>query len=286
MGKQRPNSKNNRSVKRERRTRRDNTRSRDNEDQLLDNGYDNFDAEEIQRHLTGEEGFAASKLKIREIMGRKPYVKPKTDNQAKLMNLILDNIITFAHGPAGTGKSFIATYSALKLLFSSESPINKIVIIKPACEVVGEKIGYLPGSADEKISVYAYSTLNIIEKIIGPKATQDLVAGDFIKPSPLGFIRGCTFDNAVVILEEGQNTSQEQMKTFLSRIGESSKYIVTGDVNQSDRFYKNPETSGLSDALERLSGINGIETEFRFSEEDIVRNPIIKDILFRYEQLK
>jgi phosphate starvation-inducible PhoH-like protein len=283
MGKHRSNCRNRRNSKRENRTRKDEhyTPNLSGEQYLLFEDEQIISARELEESMKGSE--TNVKDIIQSIMGKKPYVKPKTENQYKLLNLITDNVITFAHGPAGTGKSYIATYSALKMLWNKENPIDKIVIIKPACEVVGEKIGYLPGSADEKISVYAYSTLNIIEKIIGSVPCQGLIKQGFIKPSPLGFIRGCTFDNAVVILEEGQNTSQEQMKTFLSRIGENSKYVITGDINQSDRFFKNPEKSGLADALVRLSDIEGIETEFEFDEDDIVRNPIIKEILNKYE---
>tara|TARA_R110002020_G_scaffold41921_13_gene123253 strand:- start:102 stop:959 length:858 start_codon:yes stop_codon:yes gene_type:complete len=279
MGRQKPNNRNRKSKRRDKR----NNQNVDANDLLFEERYD-LTADNIE--TTMADGCPKDmNTVVKGIIGKKPYVKPKTENQGKLMTLIQDNIITFAHGPAGTGKSFIATFSALKLLWNANNKIDKIVIIKPACEVVGEKIGYLPGSAEDKISVYAYSTLNIIEKIVGATATEQLVSEGFIKPSPLGFIRGCTFDNAVVILEEGQNTSKEQMKTFLSRIGENSKYIVTGDVNQSDRFHKNPNTSGLADALTRLKGIDGIETDFEFDQDDIVRNPIIKKILFKYEML-
>ena len=158
---------------------------------------------------------------IRNLMGNKPGIKPRTDNQKKLMNLIENNTITFAPGPAGTGKSFIAAYAALKMLWNNDNEIDKIVIIKPACEIVGEKLGYLPGTADDKISVYSYSTLNIIDKIIGSDQTEALVNAKHIVPSPLGYIRGCTFENclpsdSLVLMSDGTKMTIEDILIGLS----------------------------------------------------------------------
>lgn len=220
---------------------------------------------------------------IRNAMRKSLYIEYKTYNQEKMVDLIRGNTITFAPGPAGTGKSFIAAFSALQLLRSRETPYEKLIIVKPAVEVAGENLGFLPGSIEDKIGPYNYSTVCIIEKIIGEDATATLLKEGIIEPTPLAFIRGCTFENAIVIGEEFQNISPYMMKTFLSRIGEDSKYIITGDVNQSDKF-KNPKDSGLFDAINRLDGIDDIETDFKFSIDDIVRNKLIKSILRRYEE--
>jgi phosphate starvation-inducible PhoH-like protein len=221
---------------------------------------------------------------IREVLRKPIYVEYKTPKQEALAYAIDTNSITFAPGPAGTGKSYIATYMALKLIRNAETPYDKIIIIKPAVEVAGENLGFLPGGVDDKIGPYTYSTVNIIEKLIGEENASVLVREGVIQPAPLAYIRGCTFDNAIVIAEEFQNVSPYMMKTFLSRIGENTKYIITGDVNQSDKYLRNPQDSGLCDAINRLHGMPDIETNFRFNLEDIVRNGIIKDILARYEE--
>jgi phosphate starvation-inducible protein PhoH and related proteins len=221
---------------------------------------------------------------VRSVLRKPIYVEYKTYNQELLATHVQENDIVFAPGPAGTGKSFIATYMALKLIRHSETPYDKIVIIKPAVEVAGENLGFLPGGVDDKIGPYTYSTVNLIEKIVGEENAGILVREGIIQPSPLAYIRGCTFDNAIVIAEEFQNVSPYMMKTFLSRIGENTKYIITGDINQSDKYFHNPSESGLADAIKRLDRMEGIITDFKFNLSDIVRSPRIQAILERYEE--
>lgn len=220
---------------------------------------------------------------IRNTIKKPLFIEYATENQRKLADLAREKVVTFVPGPAGTGKSYVATFTGLQLLRHSDTPYDKMIIVKPAVEVAGENLGFLPGGVEEKIGPYNFSTINIIQKIIGEVACERLIKEGIIVPTPLAFIRGCTFDNAIVIGEEFQNISPYMMKTFLSRIGEDTKYIITGDINQSDKF-KNPKDSGLFDAINRLSGINDIETDFKFNIDDIVRNGIIKDILRRYEE--
>jgi phosphate starvation-inducible PhoH-like protein len=221
---------------------------------------------------------------IRSVLRKPIYVEYKTFNQELLAKHVNENDIVFAPGPAGTGKSFIATYMALKLVRHSETPYDKIVIIKPAVEVAGENLGFLPGGVEDKIGPYNYSTINLIEKIVGDESAGVLIREGIIQPSPLAFIRGCTFDNAIVIAEEFQNVSPYMMKTFLSRIGENTKYIITGDINQSDKYYANPSESGLADAIKRLDNMDGIITDFKFNLDDIVRSKRIQAILERYDE--
>ncbi len=200
--------------------------------------------------------------------------------QRQYCDLIRDSEITICAGPAGTGKSYISIYKALDLLWEKGNGYDKITLFKPVVEA-DEKIGFLPGSVEDKISVYSSSSLSIIDKIIGEKKRLELVAEGKIECRALAYIRGDSFDNCILILEEGQNTTPRQMKTLLTRIGERTKYIINGDMDQSDRF-KDYTRTGLYDIVNRLKGVQGVGS-FEFEVGDIVRNPIISKILERYE---
>lgn len=263
--------------RRKKRKVRSSSRKTSYSEEIVDTVY----AEELEYEMSSS--YYSKKDIIRNAIRKSLYIEYATDNQEKMVNLIRENTIMFAPGPAGTGKSFVAAFAALQLLRNSETPYEKLIIVKPAVEVAGENLGFLPGTVEDKIGPYNYSTVCIIEKIIGEDATATLLKEGIIEPTPLAFIRGCTFDKALVIGEEFQNISPYMMKTFLSRIGEDTKYIITGDVNQSDKF-KNPKDSGLFDAINRLDGIDDIETDFKFNIDDIVRNELIKSILRRYEE--
>jgi phosphate starvation-inducible PhoH-like protein len=199
--------------------------------------------------------------------------------QKEYCELIQQNEITICSGPAGTGKSYISIYKALDLLWKHDNKYHKLNLFKPVVEA-DERIGYLPGSLEDKISVYANSSLSIIDKIIGKEARMEMMALGLIECRALAYLRGDSIDNTILILEEGQNTTPRQMKTLLTRIGENTKYIINGDLDQSDRF-KDFARSGLYDVVNRLKKIDGVGI-YEFTEEDIVRNPLITKILERY----
>jgi len=179
-----------------------------------------------------------------------------------------------------THNSYVSIAKALELLQNATNKYEKIVIFKPAVEVE-EKHGFLPGDIMEKIMPYVESSLAIIDKIIGKPARERLMTEGIIEIKALAYIRGANIDNAILIMEEAQNMSPNQMKTLITRIGENSKFIISGDMDQSDRYY-NVKQSGLFDAMNRLKGLEEIGF-FEFAIEDIVRNPIISKILKYYE---
>lgn len=220
---------------------------------------------------------------VNNIVGCRIRFKAKNVAQKDFSRLITDKEITIAAGPSGTGKSYTSIARALELLQNKTNKFDKILIYKPAIEVE-EKHGYLPGSIDEKIGPYVESSLAIIDKIIGKNARQRLMAEEIIEVKALAYIRGANIDNSILIMEEAQNMSPNQMKTLLSRIGENSKFIISGDMDQSDR-YNDTKKSGLYDAINRLKKIEEIGF-FEFKTEDIVRNPIISKILNLYKAPK
>lgn len=216
---------------------------------------------------------------MNNLLSNKLNFKAKNKKQKDFFNLILDKEITICSGPAGTGKSYISIYHALKLLQEKNNPYDKILIYKPAIEVE-EKYGFLPGSLEEKIMPYVESSIGIIDKIIGQTARQRLMTEEIIEIKALAYIRGANIDNSILIMEEAQNMSPNQMKTLLTRIGENSKFIISGDIDQSDRYY-DISKSGLYDVINRLKDLKEIGM-FEFGIEDIVRNPIISKILSYY----
>jgi phosphate starvation-inducible protein PhoH and related proteins len=207
--------------------------------------------------------------------------KPKNNKQREFYDLIQEKEIIICTGPAGVGKSYLTVLKSLELLSSSDNEFYKIVITTPAVEA-DEKHGFLPGDILEKMAPYTYSTLYLIEKIIGKKATQNLMESEHIQIMPLAFMRGINVDNSILIAEEFQNSTKRQTKTLLTRIGWKSKFIVSGDLEQSDR-YKNTKETGLYDATNRLKNIKEVGS-FVFEEVDIVRNPVIAKILETYKK--
>jgi phosphate starvation-inducible PhoH-like protein len=205
--------------------------------------------------------------------------KPKNKSQSDYIKLIKDYEISICSGPAGTGKSFCAIATAIELILDKTTPYKKLIITTPAVEA-DEKIGYLPGSVIEKISPYMESSFYLVDKIIGKEMREKLTSQNIIVIEALGLIRGRTFENCIVFLEEAQNTTPRQMKTFLTRIGENAKFIISGDIEQSDKF-KSGKQSGLFDAMTRLRVIEEIGFH-DFMSYDIVRNPIITKILDEY----
>jgi phosphate starvation-inducible PhoH-like protein len=220
------------------------------------------------------------KDQITEIIKKKSKEKFLSENQKKYYDLLVGNQITICSGPAGVGKSYIAMKAALDLLSDPETPYEKIIIVRPAVEAE-EKLGSLPGNVEEKLDPYIFPSYYLMNKIIGKEAREKLKHIDVIEVFALAYMRGMNIDNSILIFEEAQNSTPNQMKLLLTRIGFNSKFFISGDLEQTDR-YKDKTHSGLWDALEKFRNIDDIGT-FTFKDSDIVRNAIITKILKKYE---
>ena len=200
-------------------------------------------------------------------------IKVKNINQYKYMDLIQNSTITFGIGPAGTGKTFLAVAAAVKMY--SDQKIKKIVLTRPAVEA-GERLGYLPGDLSQKIDPYLVPLFDSLEYFFGNETLAHLLEKRNIEIVPLAYMRGRTLNNACIILDEAQNATMSQIKMFLTRLGENSKIIITGDESQVDLYSK--DNSGLKKTRKILSKIEEI-TVMEFQNTDIVRNPIVSKIL-------
>ena len=200
----------------------------------------------------------------------------RTPNQKTFYHTISRNDVTFAVGPAGCGKTFLATHYALKNL--AKGKYDKLVITKPLVEVDGERMGYLPGDIDEKTMPYMMSLYYNMEQIIGRERLNVLKKAGAVQVIPLAYMRGLTLTDSIVLLDEAQNATPAQIKTFLTRIGSGSKYIVNGDLMQSDIRKAN----GLEDAIRRFTGVKRVGFS-QFDLEDVVRHPIVAELLERYQ---
>ena len=200
-------------------------------------------------------------------------IKVKNINQFKYMEIISNSTVTFGIGPAGTGKTFLAVASAVKLY--AENKIRKIVLTRPAVEA-GERLGYLPGDLSQKIDPYLVPLFDALEHFFGNDKLGYLIEKRNIEIVPLAYMRGRTLDNACIILDEAQNATSNQIKMFLTRLGENSKIIITGDETQIDLYKK--DYSGLRKTRKKLSNIDEISV-MEFQNSDIVRNPIVSKIL-------
>jgi phosphate starvation-inducible PhoH-like protein len=228
----------------------------------------------------------SSKARLDRIFLDKVYVttqnrvvSPKTANQKKYIESIRNNDIVFGIGPAGTGKTYLAVAMAVSALTSGQ--VRSIILTRPAVEA-GEKLGFLPGDLAQKVNPYLRPLHDALNDLLGPEKAYDLIEQEIIEIAPLAFMRGRTLSNAFIILDEAQNTTREQMKMFLTRIGFDSRVVVTGDSTQVDLPAKNQ--SGLLQAKNILSTINGIGFCF-FSKADVVRHPLVQQIINAYEQL-
>ena len=204
-------------------------------------------------------------------------VKARSENQQKLIDCYTHNDMVFAVGPAGTGKTYLSIALAVKAL--KEKNIKKIVLSRPAVEA-GEKLGFLPGDMKEKIDPYLQPLYDALEDMIPPARLQELMEKHVIQIAPLAFMRGRTLSDAVVILDEAQNTTPAQIRMFLTRMGWNTKMIITGDMTQID--LPREQNSGLKEALAILEGIEGIGV-VRLNKKDIVRHKLVTRIVNAYE---
>lgn len=204
-------------------------------------------------------------------------IKPKTLGQKRYVNAIAENTVTFGVGPAGTGKTFLAVSMAVRAFKAKE--INKIILTRPAVEA-GEKLGFLPGDLQNKVDPYLRPLYDALFEMLGAETFARLQEKGSIEVAPLAYMRGRTLDEAFIILDEAQNTSPEQMKMFLTRLGFNSKMVITGDITQID--LPNPNKSGLVEALKVLKNVKDISIN-RFTEKDVVRHKLVQDIVKAYE---
>ena len=205
-------------------------------------------------------------------------VRPKTLGQKQYVEAILKNAVTFGVGPAGTGKTYLAVAMAVKAFKARQ--VSRIILTRPAVEA-GEKLGFLPGDLQNKVDPYLRPLYDALFDMLGAETYQKLLEKQLIEVAPLAYMRGRTLDDAFIILDEAQNTSPEQMKMFLPRMGTGSKVVVTGDVTQIDLPDK--ARSGLVDALQVLKNVQGIAMMF-FSEKDVVRPRLVQEIIRAYEK--
>ncbi len=205
-------------------------------------------------------------------------IKAKTVGQQKYVDCIKKNTIVFGVGPAGTGKTFLAVAMAVSALKAKE--ISRIVLTRPAVEA-GEKLGFLPGDLQSKIDPYLRPLHDALGEMLGRDTFAKFLEKGIIEIAPLAYMRGRTLDDAFIILDEAQNTTPEQMKMFLTRLGNNSKAIVTGDATQIDLPFV--KKSGLVEATEILGDIEGLAI-FRLSHKDVVRHPLVQKIILAYEK--
>ena len=205
-------------------------------------------------------------------------VRPKTLGQREYLQAIKQNAITFGVGPAGTGKTYLAVAMAVKAFKSKE--VSRIILTRPAVEA-GEKLGFLPGDLQNKVDPYLRPLYDGLFDMLGAESFQKLLEKQTIEVAPLAYMRGRTLDDAFIILDEAQNTSREQMKMFLTRMGTGSKVVVTGDVTQID--LPDRSRSGLLDALNVLKNVEGIARVY-FTEKDVVRHRLVQEIVKAYDR--
>jgi phosphate starvation-inducible PhoH-like protein len=218
---------------------------------------------------------------INSVIKRKQKNKFLSEHQEEYYNILKNNQITVASGPAGVGKSYIAMKAAVDLLIDPNNSYEKIIIVRPAVEAE-EKLGSLPGNLEEKLDPYIFPSYYLLNKIIGKDAREKLKESEVIEVFALAFMRGMNIDNSILVFEEAQNSTPNQMKLLLTRIGYNSKFFISGDLEQTDR-YKDKKQSGLYDAIQRFKDVSDIGV-YDFRDAKNVRNPLISKILSRYEE--
>ena len=232
----------------------------------------------ISTHTADEiMGLFSHKELIWTLAGTKKPIYPRTFNQKLYLNLLDNNDITFAVGPAGTGKTFLAVLYAVKLL--KENAIRKIILVRPVVEA-GENLGFLPGDLKDKVDPYLIPLYDSLNDALGKETVDKLMEKGIIEIAPLAYMRGRTLSKAAIILDEAQNTTPTQMKMFLTRLGFDSKMIITGDLTQID--LPSRQKSGLLEAKQMFSSIDGIGF-VEFDAHDVMRHPLVTKILKAFE---
>ncbi len=232
-------------------------------------------------HLSMQKGEVDPKILLHEVVARTYSgrgIKPKTLGQKTYLQSIHDHDVVFGIGPAGTGKTYLAVASAVQAF--RDSKVHKIILTRPAVEA-GERLGFLPGDMQDKVDPYLRPLNDALFEILGPDKILKYKEKGLIEIAPLAYMRGRTLDNAFVILDEAQNTTPEQMKMFLTRLGFGSKAIITGDITQIDLPEK--KKSGLKQAIPILEQVNGVDFVY-FSKHDIVRHKLVQRIVEAYEK--
>lgn len=215
--------------------------------------------------------------KQRSTGGVKRIVQPRSVNQRCYVEAIEQNDMTFGIGPAGTGKTYLAVAMAASALLAKK--VARIILVRPAVEA-GERLGFLPGSLQEKIDPYLRPLYDALYELLEPERVDKMIEKNIIEMAPLAFMRGRTLNDAFIIMDEAQNTTSEQMKMFLTRLGSNSKAVITGDVTQID--LPNPRRSGLVEAISILSGTDGIKF-IHFEDGDVVRHHLVQRIIRAYD---
>jgi phosphate starvation-inducible PhoH-like protein len=209
--------------------------------------------------------------------GAKRMVQPRSPNQRKYVEAIEEAEMTFGIGPAGTGKTYLAVAMAVSALMSKK--VNRIILVRPAVEA-GERLGFLPGSLQEKVDPYLRPLYDALYDLMDAERVDKLLERNVIEVAPLAFMRGRTLNDAFIIMDEAQNTTGEQMKMFVTRLGNGSRAVITGDLTQID--LPNPKKSGLLEALRVLDGVEGIRF-CHFEDQDVVRHQLVQRIVRAYE---
>ncbi|MGB9859513.1 MAG: PhoH family protein [Moorellaceae bacterium] len=231
-----------------------------------------------QKKVSWSPDLAEALGEVLYITPRGKQIRPKTLGQLRYVQAMRQHDIVFGIGPAGTGKTYLAVVMAVSALRSRS--VERIILARPAVEA-GEKLGFLPGDLQEKVNPYLRPLYDGLYDVLGMELAQKYMEKNIIEVAPLAYMRGRTLDDAFIILDEAQNTTSEQMKMFLTRIGFGSRAVITGDVTQIDLPREVP--SGLVEAQRILQGIEGIAFEY-LTEADVVRHPLVQDIIKAYER--
>jgi phosphate starvation-inducible PhoH-like protein len=229
---------------------------------------------------TTQPGAQADSVPSTELVQGKRRVRPRTEGQSRYVRAIREHDLVLGIGPAGTGKTYLAVAAAVNALLQEQ--IRKIVLVRPAVEA-GEKLGFLPGDMVAKVNPYLRPLLDALHDMLEYDQIKRYMEADLIEIVPLAFMRGRTLNDAFIILDEGQNTTVPQMKMFLTRMGQGSKIVVTGDITQVD--LPSHTRNGLSDAAGRLGKIDGVSV-VRLSQKDIVRHRLVQEIVEAYQDDK